>query len=190
MNSELESYEDQLLSIRQDVPGLIGPLSYEQFNWSPARGRWSMAQCFDHLNVTARTFIPAIDAAIADARARNLRSNGPFTYPLLQRLFVRLNEPPVKFRAPAPKALVPAAGKEVETVLSEFMQWQDGIGERIRVADGLDLRRAGHKSPVGPFRWSLGIFFAVMLAHERRHIWQARQVRNEAAFPASASTAR
>jgi hypothetical protein len=30
--------------------------------------------------------------------------------------------------------------------------------------------------------WSLGMFFAVMLVHERRHIWQARQVRNHPDF--------
>jgi hypothetical protein len=31
--------------------------------------------------------------------------------------------------------------------------------------------------------WSLGTFIAVMLAHERRHIWQAREVRKATAFP-------
>ena len=36
-------------------------------------------------------FIPTIDAAIADARARKLESPGPFTYPLLERLFLRMS---------------------------------------------------------------------------------------------------
>ena len=54
MIAEIETYQDQLLSITQDVPGLIGRLSDEQFNWRPAANRWSMAECFDHLNVSPR----------------------------------------------------------------------------------------------------------------------------------------
>jgi hypothetical protein len=50
---------------------------------------------------------------------------------------------------------------------------------RLRKADGLDLRRARMRSPV--LRWlsySLGTGLVGFLAHERRHVWQARQVRN------------
>ena len=69
----------------------------------------------------------------------------------------------------------------------EFMDWQEKLGERLVHADGLDLRRARHRSPaIGIFRWSLGTMFAVMLAHQRRHIWQARQVLNQPGFPGTA----
>jgi len=33
-------------------------------------------------------------------------------------------------------------------------------------------------------KWSLGAYFQLMLAHERRHVWQARIVRQNPAFPA------
>jgi len=70
-------------------------------------------------------------------------------------------------------------------VRQEFLEWQDQIAERIRQADGLDLPRARARSPLRVWKWSLGTFFAVALAHERRHIWQARQVSNEQGFPRS-----
>ena len=184
MVAEIETYQDQLLSIAQDVPGLIGKLSTEQFNWRPADNRWSMAECFDHLNVTARLFIPAIDVAIADARARKLESGGPFTYPVLERLFLRMTEPPPKLRFRAPKAFAPSPNKAVAPVLTEFMDWQQQFGDRLRRADGIDLSRARHRSPaVSWVTWRLGTIFAVMLAHERRHVWQARTVRNDPRFP-------
>ncbi len=64
-------------------------------------------------------------------------------------------------------------------VLGEFMDWQDRLDERLRLADGRDLRRARARSPALPlFVWSLGSLFAITLAHERRHLWQARQIRN------------
>lgn len=70
MNAELEGFLDQLLSIQQDVPGIVAGLSDAQFNWRPAPNRWSIAEGFDHLNLTARAFVPAIDAALRDARAK------------------------------------------------------------------------------------------------------------------------
>jgi len=42
------------------------------------------------------------------------------------------------------------------------------------------------RSPILPImKWSLGTMFALVLAHERRHIWQARQVRTAKDFPGS-----
>ena len=39
MQPELETYLDQLLSIRQDADGLMSRLTDEQFNWQPGPGR-------------------------------------------------------------------------------------------------------------------------------------------------------
>lgn len=51
-------------------------------------------------------------------------------------------------------------------------------------AEGLDLARV--KVPAleaGRLRFNLQLTFAWIVAHERRHLWQARQVRNHPAFP-------
>jgi hypothetical protein len=43
------------------------------------------------------------------------------------------------------------------------------------------------RSPVSKrIRFSLGAAFAAISAHQRRHLWQARQLRNDPAFPAVA----
>ena len=183
--AELESYQDQLLSIRQDATGLMSGLSDAQFNWQPEPGRWSMAGCFDHLNLSAaKLFMPSIDAAMARARAQNLKSNGPFAYSAFERWCVATNDAPARMRFRAPKRVKPSPGRAVAEVREEFLRWQDELGRRLLESDGLDLRRAKHKSPIPLMKWSLGAFFQLMLAHERRHIWQARQVRQNPAFPA------
>jgi hypothetical protein len=182
--AELELYQDQLLSIRQDAEGLISGLTESQFNWRPAPDRWSMAQCFDHLNVTARLFIPEVDRAMAAARSKGLRSNGPFVYSLFERLFLMFSEPPPKVRFRAPRSFRPSGDKRLADVRQSFLECQDRLGDQLREADGLDLRRVRLRSPgFPPLRWSLGMTFAITLAHERRHIWQARQVRNDRQFP-------
>jgi hypothetical protein len=69
--------------------------------------------------------------------------------------------------------------------MHEFKEWQAAIADRIQRADGLDLKRARERSPAVPlFKWSLGTMLAITLAHERRHLWQARTVRNDKGFPA------
>jgi hypothetical protein len=186
VNSELDGYLEQIRYIRQDVAAIVANLADGQFTWRPAPDRWSIGECFEHLNLTAAAFIPAIDAATADALARNLRSDGPFVYPLFERLFVTSNEPPPRRRFRAFKAYRPPAQLSRDTVMNSFLAWQDRLVERIRRADGLDLRRARRRSPILPImKWSLGTMFELVLAHERRHIWQARQVRNEPRFPAT-----
>jgi hypothetical protein len=180
VNSEIEGYHDQLLSIRQDAPGIIAGLTSEDVNWRPAPDRWSVGECFSHLNVSAKRSIETVDGAIADAQSRGLTGSGPFVYPLLERLFVRSLEPPPKFRARARRFLEPARQVNPDDVLREFFGWQDQFNERIRRADGLDLRRVRVRSPVVSWlRYSLGTAIATFLAHERRHLWQARRVRQE-----------
>jgi len=184
MNAELESYSDQLLSVRQDAVGLMSGLSDAQFNWRPSPGRWSMAGCFDHLNKSAaQLFIPRIDVAIARAAAQNLKSNGPFAYSAFERWCVRTNDAPAKMRFKAPKRVQPEPEKPLDDVRREFIGWQDALADRLRKADGLDLRRAREKSPLPFVKWSLGAYIQLMLAHERRHTWQARQVRQHPNFP-------
>jgi hypothetical protein len=185
MNAELQGYGDQLLSVRQDGAGLMAGVTDQQFNWQPGPGRWSMAGCFDHLNKSAADlFIPMIDRALADARARNLRSNGPFAYPLLERWMTKNNDAPAKMKFKAPKKFQPAPQLAIEQVRAEFLRWQDELQKRMREADGYDLQRVKQTFPFWPVKWSLGGLFLMMLAHERRHIWQARQVRQHPSFPA------
>jgi hypothetical protein len=184
VNSELDGYLEEIRYIRQDVAAIVANLGESQFTWRPAPDRWSIGECFEHLNLTAAAFIPAIDAAIEDARASNLRSDGPFVYPLFERMFVASNEPPPRRRFRAFRAYRPPSRLSPDTVMNGFSAWQDRLADRIKGADGLDLRRARRRSPILPLmKWSLGTMFALVLAHERRHIWQARQVRNERRFP-------
>jgi DinB family protein len=185
MNAELQGYGDQLLSVKQDAVGLMSGLTDAQFNWQPAPGRWSMAGCFDHLNKSAaQLFIPKIDAAIAKARSEGLKSDGPFAYSAFERWAIRNNDAPAKMRFKAPKNVQPAPNLRVDQVRSEFLRWQDELAKRLQGADGLDLRRTKETFPFWPLKWSLGSFIQMMIAHERRHTWQAREVRQNPAFPA------
>lgn len=185
LHAELSEYRRQLREARADAEKLVEGLTDAQFNWSPAPGRWSIAECLDHLN-SGWLVLPKLDHKIASATEKGLRGEGPYRHPLLGRLYVRFVEPPPKIRFRAPKAYVPKPDQPLAAVAPRFFELQDELIRRVLAADGLDLGEIRMSSPITrKFRMSLGQWFAFLAAHERRHLWQAWQVRNHPAFPAA-----
>lgn len=183
LHAELSEYRRQLRDARADAEKLVEGLSDAQFNWRPAPGRWSIAECLDHLNNGWRV-LEKLDHKIAKASEQGVRGEGPYSHPFLGRLYVRFVEPPPKIRVRAPKAYVPKADQPLAAVAPRFLELQDEIIRRVIAADGLDLGGIRMSSPITRrFKMSLGQWFAFLAAHERRHLWQAWQVRNHPEFP-------
>lgn len=183
LHAELSEYRRQLRDARADAEKLVEGLSDEQFNWRPAPGRWSIAECLDHLNNGWRV-LEKLDYKIAKASEQGVRGEGPYRHPLLGRLYVRFVEPPPKIRVRAPKAFVPKPDQPLAAVAPRFLELQDEIIRRVIAADGLDLGGVRMSSPITRrFKMSLGQWFAFLAAHERRHLWQAWQVRKHPDFP-------
>ncbi len=184
MNAELAGYLQQIEAAKQEGAAFLAGMTDAQFNWRPGPDRWSIGQCFDHLNVSVRKTLPAFDRAIAAARERGRLASGPFRYGWFARWMVGSMEPPVKRRQGTFKILVPAQEVPLAPTLAEFRTLREQLAERVRNADGLDLRRARVVSPVTRLlRMPLGAYFAFVLAHDRRHLWQARNVRTAPEFP-------
>jgi hypothetical protein len=183
MNATTEGFLTQLLAITQDVPGIVGGLTHSQFNWQPAPDRWSIGGCLEHLNVTTERYLPVLRQAQAEARSRQLLSHGPFALGFFESWFVRAMEPPPRRRFRTRAGFVPPTELDRDRTVSRFTSLQDQFADRIRESDGIDLKRVKVRSQFGPMSWSMNATFLLLLAHERRHLWQARQVRKEPAFP-------
>jgi DinB family protein len=180
---EVDNYRQQFERLAAEADALVAPLSEEQFIWRPAPGSWSVAECIDHLNVTARLFLPHLDESIAEATRRGLYGEGPFAHDLVGRLFVRTMEPPARLKVKAPTSFQPAQRSRSE-IMAAFRAYQVQFVDRLRQASGLDLRRAKVHSPASTWiRMSLNSGFALMVAHERRHLWQAQRVIAASGFP-------
>jgi len=180
VNAELQGLLTQIDKIKADGRALVAGLSEEQATRRPAPDKWCIAECLSHLNVAVTTTLPKIDRAIAEGRARGRAATGPFRYGWFSRWMIASMEPPPKRRMKTFKIFVPAPpGAQLLTMLlPEFLKVRDQLAERVRQADGLDLGRNRVVSPVTPLlRLPLGAEFAFLLAHDRRHLWQARQVR-------------
>jgi DinB superfamily len=181
---ELDTFRQAFEHLADEADAMAGHLTDDQFNWHPPSGGWSVAQCIEHLNVTARMYLPNLDEGIADAIRRGLYGEGPFRYNWFGRMFVRSQEPPVKRKFKAAKVFVPPPSRPRQESMAAFRAYQVQFVDRLRQANGLDLARARVKSPaVTWIRLPLGSGFALMAAHERRHLWQARRIIADPAFP-------
>ncbi len=181
---ELDAFRRQFEQLANDADALSGALTDDQFNWHPPTGGWSVAQCIDHLNVTARVYLPNLDEGIASAIRRGLYGEGPFCYNWIGRMIVRSQEPPTRMKFKAPKAFQPSQVRRRQETLAAFRAYQVQFVDRLRQANGLDLSRARVRSPVAYLiLLPLGSAFALMVAHERRHLWQAKNVLEQQTFP-------
>jgi len=182
MTPDLQAMLDQIEAIKLEGQAVTAGLSDAHFNWRPRPGSWSIAECLQHLNIGVTKALPAFDRAIVDGRARQRTATGPFRYGWLSRMMVASMEPPPKFQMKAPRIIRVQAGETSYTrtdVVPQFAVVSDQLAERVRAADGLDLARIKAISPVSSLiRMPLGAYFDFILAHDRRHLWQARTVRS------------
>jgi hypothetical protein len=171
-------------AIRADAAELLNQLSEVQFFWQPEPGSWSIGHCIDHLIVTGRDSLTNIRRAIELARLKNLLSPGPFRYSIIDKWLVRQMEPPPRFKMKAPAAYLPKMDKDFAGTAADFFQLQDVFIDCLEAANGINLSRVKVQNPVSRLiRFSVGQEFAFNVAHEKRHLWQARQVSERPDFP-------
>lgn len=180
MNAAIHSLLEQIAANKREGQAVAAGLSDEQLNWHPAKDSWSIAECLQHLNVGVTKTLPAFDRAIGEGRSKNQRAPGPFRYGWFSRMMVASMEPPPKFRMRAPRLIrvAPSTVRRSPEVVPEFVRIREQLADRLRAADGLDLARVKTISPINRLiRMPLGAYFNFILAHDRRHLWQARNVR-------------
>lgn len=179
---EVEAFRRQFDEIAAEAEALVAPLTDAQLYWRPAPDAWSIAECLEHLNVTARVYLPSLDAGIAEAVRRGCYGRGPYHYNPLGRLLVWAEAPPPRIRLRAPRPFVPVPRRPRHELMAAFKAYQVQYVDRLRQSNGVDLARARVALPRLPWlRIPLGSGFALTIAHERRHLWQARAVLSRAA---------
>ena len=181
---EIDAFRVQFEHLSAEADALVAQLSDKQFTWQPAPDVWSVSLCLDHLNVTARQYLPVMDDGIAEAVRRGLYGPGPYSYNWVGKMMVYFAQPTARLRTRSPVVFQPTPGRSRHDVMAAFRTYQAQYVDRLHQANGLDLARARVTSPVARLvRMPLGCSFAATLAHERRHLAQAARVISTEGFP-------
>jgi hypothetical protein len=176
--SDLQDLFDQSVRSDEQAGKIFSGLSDEQLNWRPDGGRgWSIAQCLDHLAKTNSIYAPALEAAMRRPGLSPRR--GPIQPGWLEGYFIRTIDAPPRRKFKAPKTVLPASDLKGEKVLADFHASHQLIRDALAKCGEIDLNRIRFKNPFfGLIRFTVGAGFQIVAAHDRRHLWQALQVRS------------
>jgi DinB family protein len=183
---------EQLISdvdaIRTRAQQLVSGLTPNQLTRRLDPAKWSIAECLTHLNLTAAVVQPKIAVAIELGRKENMTGTGPFSPGPLGRVLMWIAEPPPKFRMQAPKKIAPAiAHGDPAQIMADFMNVQDRWEKLVRDCEGLDQNKIKVASLFpGLPRLRLAAPIPWMMAHQRRHLWQAENVKRQIASQSAA----
>ena len=180
MNLDSDHYAQELKDARLRAEALVSGLTPAQLTKRPHPGKWSIAECIVHLNVTAAVVQSLMEKAIARGKRDNTLGTGPFDIGAKGRLLVWFAEPPPKIRIPAPRNIRPPAWiDDPLKLLPDFLKAQDEWERLIKEAAGLHQAKLKIAPPLSPFRARLSAAVPWMLAHQRRHLWQAEHVKRQ-----------
>lgn len=183
-----EQYLEELRCIAQEVLAqsntFFAHLGIEQLNWKPAPTSWSIAQCYQHLIVLNSLYCTSLERGMATSTQERDNAQRPFTSGIVGRWFRTLVEPQTTRPLPTFSMFMPTASTIPTSILSDFAQTQHLLMQYMEQARSINLVRTYIATPASRFlRLRLGDVFAVLLAHEQRHVAQAQRVAHHADFP-------
>jgi hypothetical protein len=184
MNEELPKLIDDAKAVAEDAQKTFGPLSAEQLNWKPNAESWSVAQCFEHLIVTNSGYFPIIKKLVSGEYKHSLKER----FPLLPKLFGKIVINAVKPEAPrkvkAATKFQPSNSALDAGIINKFVGHQQEIIEHIKMTENLNLSKIIITSPIiNLITYSLLDAYKIIVAHEQRHLSQAKRVMQTEGFP-------
>ena len=183
MPSDLDALVNAFDVNEREARQIVHDLDEPAGTWRTEPGSWSVAECLDHLAVGNRVYLAAMDPSAAKAREAARLRRGPAVPGLIGGWFVRSLEPPVgswrKLRAP--RTIVPRPSPPLADAAAAFFASHAQVLQFLRTYAGIDLAGVRFPNPfIRGIRFSLATGLHVLAAHERRHLWQAWNVRRAA----------
>ena len=181
--ADIHDLEDQLDAAEGDAQALVHGLDRTTRRVARQPGSWSVAECFDHLATANRVYLQAMGGAAVSARAAGRLRRGPAAPGFIGRWFVR-------YAGASGTAAIQEQGAARDSSAPGAPAGRSVRGLHVVTATGPRALRAGCRP--GPDRralpesvrsrcpLSLATGFNVIVAHERRHLWQAWRVRQAA----------
>ncbi|HEY8223720.1 MAG TPA: DinB family protein [Pyrinomonadaceae bacterium] len=184
MNEELTQLVDQLNSVSQDADDSFRGLTAEQLNWKPSTNEWSVAQCFEHLIMSNAGYLPLIEKIARGEHKSSMKERMPVLPRFFGTMVLKAVQPQSQRKFKAGRGFQPSTSSIGSDIIKRFNAQQAELAERMRSTDGMDLRKIIVTSPVSSFvTYSLLDAFRIVVAHEQRHLAQAKRVTTRDGFP-------
>jgi hypothetical protein len=185
----LQGLLGELRRVTEEARAGFGALSAEQLNWKPAPEEWSVGQCLDHLIKTNESYFEMLGQV---ARGEKPTSAWERLSPLTSfwgTFLVKSLEPESTRKIKTTPKFFPSVSGVTEDVVERFAAHQEQLARLMEATASQDLGRVVVTSPFSRFvTYRLLDAYRGILAHERRHLAQARRVTEAEGFPRGAGT--
>jgi len=185
---DLQRILDDINAADRAADVIAAACSDEQFHWRPREGQgWSIGECLDHLATINVVYGNAIRQGIQNARTRGWTRRTAAAPGFFGSLFVKSLEPPVTRRLRAPANTRPGPQRSRDATLAAYHAAHEQIRAMVADAAEIDANRACFVNPfIRVLRVRVSTGLSVIAAHDRRHLWQAEQVRRAPGYPPTA----
>lgn len=174
-----------LTEIAGQTEELFGKFDGRQLNWRPGSTQWSVGQCFEHLMTSNRLMLTVLDDALKGRGPRNIWARLPVLPGVMGRMLIRSQARNGSRKFTAPPQAQPSTTSVAADIIQRFVDQQREIAERLGALDEQDASRTIMTSPFVRFiTYSVLDGCRLVVAHEQRHVEQARRVTVLGAFPA------
>lgn len=172
----IEGVEKELNDATQRAWALVQSTDGRLFTVRPNASSWSAAECLSHLSISTELFLPVLQKTIDDARKRGLAPKHQPKMDVLGRVLRWFLEPPIRQRIKTTAPFVPRSVRAKAEAFGEFAGLQSKLAEQIAAARDVDVSRIKIVSPFDRrVRYNVYSAFLIIIAHQRRHLWQAEQ---------------
>lgn len=180
LHPQLKEIKVQLDAASQKAIAVVSGVDLAQLKQRPQPDGWSIAECLVHLSLASQADIALLNETYAQIPATRVYSERQFKMDLLSRFFKWTLEPPPmsisKIRTT--KTFQPVEVEPLSEVLPTFLALQEQLKASVDAANGLPLDQIKVVSPFNSkIKYNLFSSFHLLLAHERRHLWQAERVK-------------
>ena len=172
----IEDVEKELNEATHRAWTLVQSTDGRLFTVRPDPTSWSAAECLSHLSISTGLFLPTLQKAIDDARKRGVTPKGTPKMDIIGRVLRWFLEPPIRQRVKTAPPFVPRSVRAKAEAFGEFASLQSKLTEVLNAARNIDLGRVKVVSPFDKrVKYNLYSAFRILVAHQRRHLWQAEQ---------------
>ena len=181
--ADLQALWDALDSAERDARELVKGLSEAGGAWRANEGSWSVAECLDHIAMGNRVYFAAMEPSAARALRDGRKRRGPAKAGLIGGWFARYLEPPARtlLKSKAPRAIRPRTAPALADAYDAYLASHSPMRTFLQKYADIDLAHVRFPNPfIRGVRFSLATGLHVITANERRHLWQACNVRREA----------
>ncbi len=161
----------------KDFDREFGGLTSDQLNWKAQAEVWSIAQNIDHLIVINETYYPVIQALREGTYSTPFLGKIGFIVNFFDKIILSAVQPDRRRKIKTFPIWQPSNSEISADILLRFAKHHEDLKQLIRDSEDLLKKNLVISSPANSnIVYHLSAAFDIIIAHEKRHLEQAKEV--------------